>query len=613
MAINGKNQFTGKKTLSRFLADLHAAESHSLWLGIALSAVLGLINGIGVVLLIPLLQVSGLGTVNSRVGDAVHGLFEWCGVAPTVTSMLVVFLCVTLSQAALFCWQSQLQVRVQQGFTATLRNRLFHSIGRAPWSLFLNLKRSDVVHILTTETDRVSVGTMHVMRLLSNSLVTAVYFAAACAISPLVTCLAVVCAGLTWPINSRFSKRSKQSGNNFTSNARAYHNAIEENLAGMKEVRCLGLYDQHCRQFESLTSTLVKTRLAFQSALTRTDFANKATAVMSLVAIAYVSLAVFELGVSMLLIPVYVFSRVFPLVGQIHQSRQNVVHMLPAYESHQEFLTRLDESRIVSQESCERPIRLEARIHCEQLCFRYDSAKDEWLFRDLSLTIPANRTTAIVGASGAGKSTLIDLLIGLLQPESGCVYVDDLRLQEHHLQSWQSGIGYVSQETFLFHDTLRANLLWANAHASDEDIQRAIRLAAADFVWKLPAGLDTVIGDRGIRLSGGERQRIAIARAIIRRPHVLILDEATSGLDPRTQSRIHDSLDGLQHETTIIRIVHRPSTLINASNIVVLEHGQIMQFGSYQQLVEIPDGAFVRLMQSEISGLANGHDLSHAA
>ena len=215
-------------------------------------------------------------------------------------------------------------------------------------------------------------------------------------------------------------------------------------------------------------------------------------------------------------------------------------------------------------------------VECRQVTFTYRGDGETPALQDVSLKIAAQTTTAIVGPSGAGKSTLADLLMGLVTPSAGSVCVDDVPLSPERLQAWRRQVGYVSQETFLFHDSVRANLLWAQPEATDDDIWRALEQAAADdFVRQLPNGLDTIVGDRGLLLSGGERQRLSLARALLRRPQVLILDEATSSLDSENERRIQAAIDHLHEQITIVVITHRLTTIRNADVIYVIERGRV--------------------------------------
>ncbi|HEX8244358.1 MAG TPA: ATP-binding cassette domain-containing protein, partial [Longimicrobium sp.] len=218
----------------------------------------------------------------------------------------------------------------------------------------------------------------------------------------------------------------------------------------------------------------------------------------------------------------------------------------------------------------------------------------------VDLWIPARRTTAIVGPSGSGKTTVADLVMGLVPPAGGRVVVDGRVLDEEWMRGWREGIGYVAQDTVLFHDSVRRNLLWASPDAAEVELWDALRASAADeFVRALPEGMETVIGERGVRLSGGERQRLALARALLRRPALLILDEATSALDTGNERRIRDAIAGLQGRVTILLITHRLSSVRDADAIHVMEAGRIVESGTWAELMGKTDGRFRALWRSQ--------------
>ncbi|MBI2495553.1 MAG: ATP-binding cassette domain-containing protein [Candidatus Omnitrophica bacterium] len=229
--------------------------------------------------------------------------------------------------------------------------------------------------------------------------------------------------------------------------------------------------------------------------------------------------------------------------------------------------------------------RLQSGIRLEHVTFTYQ-AEEGAVVKDLCLEIPAGRTTALVGVSGVGKSTLVDLLLRFYDPDTGRITVDGIDLRELSLTQWRAAIGVVNQDTFMFHATIRENIAYGNPHATQEEIREAARRAHAhDFIVAMARGYDTIVGDRGVRLSAGQRQRLAIARAILRNPQVLILDEATSALDSASERHLQEALAELRSQRTVLVIAHRLSTVADADHIAVLKEGRVVERGTHTELM----------------------------
>jgi ATP-binding cassette subfamily B protein len=209
------------------------------------------------------------------------------------------------------------------------------------------------------------------------------------------------------------------------------------------------------------------------------------------------------------------------------------------------------------------------------------------VIQNLSLQIPAGKTIAIVGSTGSGKSTLVKLLLRLYEVQSGTITLDGIELQKLQLRDLRRAIGLVSQDVFLFHGTVRENIAYGTFDATPAEVIAAAEIAEAhDFISKLPQGYDTLVGERGQKLSGGQQQRIAIARAILKNPPVLILDEATSAVDNETEAAIQRSLEKITANRTTIAIAHRLSTVRNADCIYVMEYGKLIEQGRHEELLE---------------------------
>jgi len=238
-------------------------------------------------------------------------------------------------------------------------------------------------------------------------------------------------------------------------------------------------------------------------------------------------------------------------------------------------------------------------VTLENVCFRY-APEAPWTLQDVSAEIPAGTRTALVGETGSGKTTLAYLVARLYEPQQGEVCIDGHNIRDVTLQSLAATVGLVSQETYLFHSSIRENLRFACPEASDEQIEDAARAAQIhELISSLPEGYDTPVGERGYRFSGGEKQRIAIARTVLRNPPVLILDEATSALDTETERAVQLALDDLSRGRTTIAIAHRLSTIRDADQILVLDNGKIVERGSHEELVE-QGGRYVALLRGAV-------------
>lgn len=363
--------------------------------------------------------------------------------------------------------------------------------------------------------------------------------------------------------------------------------AAVELINGIRTIKAFATEDFERERFYAATDelTAAKTRVSLLSDLIKPLTDGVATTILiGIVTLAFVFLVQGgSLNAAELLTFMFVLLRMMPLVSQINSSRGRLTSFQGAVSNIQELL-RTD-NKIYLPNGSVSFYQLQKSIDLVCVDFSYEPNKP--VLHNITLSIAKGETTAFIGSSGAGKTTLVDLICRFYDPTGGKIMIDGIDLRQIELNSLRSKMAIVSQDTFIFNTSVRNNIAYGLEGITDRAIEQAALSANAwDFVQQLPEGLDTVLGDRGVRLSGGQRQRIAIARALLRNPEVLILDEATSALDSVTEKLIQESLERLSVGRTVIAIAHRLSTIINADKVVVLEKGHIVEQGKYQELLK---------------------------
>ena len=275
--------------------------------------------------------------------------------------------------------------------------------------------------------------------------------------------------------------------------------------------------------------------------------------------------------------------RLLPFVGQLNSARTQFANNYPSAEIAERFLDRKNKPFLPSGNKIF--TELQSEIYFDGVSFAYPDC-DALVLNKIELSIPKGQTVALVGSSGAGKSTIADLLPRFYDPTEGSILIDGIDLREYDIKSFRKMMGVVSQDTYMFNNSIRYNIAYGVENPSETDIIEAAKRANAyEFIQNLPEGIDTQIGERGLMLSGGQRQRIAIARALLRNPEILILDEATSALDTVSERLVQSALEELCNHRTTLVIAHRLSTVQNADCIVVLDRGKVVETGTHQELL----------------------------
>lgn len=562
-----------------YLRELFHQAGTRAYLAIAVLIVMGLTQGIGLLMLIPFLQLIGIGDSAPQGIVAIIGkIWLFTGIPLSLPMVLAVYVGIVSTYAVIQRWSTILNSKLAHAFTRKLRDDLFRSMARVQWLRFIQIRGSDINHVMTSNLTTIDNGTYGLFALISTVFVVFVHIIIAMMLSFPLTCVVIVSSALLLLVLRPLNRRSYELGEQWRQTMAALFGVLMDHLSGMKVAKSFGAEDRHIRSFCSLSGNLEQQANRFAGILSSTGMYYEIGGVAVVSVFFLVGVQILEIPVSRLLIMLFLFASLVPMFSWMQRTWQGTLNMLPAYkavlEMHEKFHSA-EEPQIFGQVN---PIELETGVEFRGVSFKYDKEDENFVLDHIDLFIRARETTAILGPSGGGKSTFADVLIGLLTPDIGQVLLDGKPLEGSVLHSWRKSVGYVPQESMLFHETLKENLRWASPESSEEDIWNALQMAsAADFVKRLPEGLMTIVGDRGVRLSGGQRQRIALARALLRKPTLLLLDEATSNLDSKNEQRIIQAMQELRGKMTVVFISHRESVVECSDRVVVIEGGRALE------------------------------------
>ncbi|QAY66783.1 ABC transporter ATP-binding protein [Paenibacillus protaetiae] len=592
------------KFILHYVRQFSAFTGYRLYLNLLAMVAISLLDGIGSLMLIPMLSVSGLIGVDISVNQMTR-LLSFLNRFPVTISLVIllgIYITVSLGQNVLQRLSSLQNVHIHQKFITHLRFRIHRALILANWRFYLQRRNSDIINTLTNELPRVSSGVYLFFQTITTLLFTLVQIGLAFWLQPFITLIVLICGVALAMFARRYSRKAYSLGKETVNTYEAYQAGITDIFNGIKEIKTNNLGHSRLQRVHDLSQKQQREQESFNNVRTKSQLVYKMSSVLLIAGLLYLSVVLFHAQPGQLLLIIVIFSRLWPRFITMQNNMEQIFSNIPAFQKTIELEKEaLKESKAntFSTELTNNtdPLELHHGITCQDVSFRYDQANSAYALKNMNLEIPANRMTAIVGRSGAGKSTLIDLIMGLIEPSEGSIRVDGKPLQNETLERFRHSISYVPQDPYLFHGTIRDNMLLFVPEATDEQIWESLELSyGAAFVRKLPSGLDTVIGDRGIKLSGGERQRIVLGRALLRKPSILILDEATSALDNENEANIQEVLHQLKGRVTILVIAHRFTTIRNADQVIVLEQGQIAQAGEYQQLAKDTKGIFKVLL-----------------
>jgi len=490
----------------------------------------------------------------------------------------------------------------------TVANRLFRAYLHSPYAFHLQRNTAELLRNTNIEANAVTGGVLlPMMTILMEFMVLTLIFVLLFAVEPFVTLLTFCVFGI---MTFAFYRATRSKITEYATEEQHHRKqsmqAVNQGLGGFKDARILGREQFFLNSFQESTWYRAKAARfkAVISAMPRLFL--ETMAVIGLLGVASLLVAqgrdlntvvptLTLLGVAVVrLMPSFT-----KISGSVTALKWGTRALNVVYDDVIELEMKERVLKELRQEGLYKPLPFADEIRIENLSYYYPESTDAAL-RDITLTIPKNASVGFVGPSGAGKTTIVDVVLGLLTPTEGSIIVDGVDIQER-LPAWQQKIGYIPQSIYLTDDTVRANVAFGmdEDDISDNAVWEALEAAQLrELIESMPEGLDTFVGERGVRLSGGQRQRIGIARALFHKPEILVMDEATSALDNQTERHIVEALDQLQGEHTMIVIAHRLSTVRNCDTLFMLEDGQLVTSGSYDELAATSE-AFRRMAGAE--------------
>jgi subfamily B ATP-binding cassette protein MsbA len=555
-----------------------------------------LTEGISISLFIPLIR-GLMGRTQAPAGGhwLVGAMDSVMQRVPPDRRLLFIALCLfgaVLISALLAYLHSILLASVDGKIAHHLRRRIFSQLLAVPLAFIERDRSGRLLNILASDTWRASDALKLLVHLLITSCTVAVYVTLLFLMSWQLTLIVAAAMLLVSGVVRLLTRGVRELGQQVTRVNSELADRMIEGIDGMRIIRAFGRERYEQGRFE-MASDRMRAAMFRLGSLEGAVQPVHEVLVSALFLIILIVIARSASDVSVMLVFVFVLYRLQPRVKDLEASRVRLASLASSVEEVFSLLADRREPSYVGAASAP-PAVYDDEIAFDHVSFQYDR-QDSPALSDVSFRIAAGRTTAFVGPSGGGKSTIIKLILRFHEPTEGRILAGGRLLDEIALDSWRSRIGLVSQDGYLFNATVRENIGYGRLDASlDEIVDAAKKADAHAFIEQLPQGYDTVLGHRGVRLSGGQQQRISVARAIIRNPRILILDEATNALDSISEQWIQETLNTLRDNRTIIMIAHRLTTIEQADQIMVLEKGRIREHGTLRELVTA-GGLFTRL------------------
>jgi ATP-binding cassette, subfamily C, bacterial len=550
-------------------------------IALLLFVLLGLFQGVGLVLIVPLLSITGIKSLATKIDssliDNATYFFKLLHIPITFINVLIFFVLIISGYSFLRFKSAIVNQSITQTYSNTLRKKLHALIIESEWIMIVQVKSSDLIGLLSREISQISYGLTILTQFTGTLIVLIVHIIMAFFISFQITAWVLFCGIILFFLQKKLLSSSLSNGKRNRQFLSDLQSNLQEHFHNIKLAKSQNLNEQQKDSLNTISNKMLHNQISHTRQKATSDFTYDVGTAILICLFLYIVFQVYNEPVLDLMILIYVFSRILPAFKSCFSSIQSLLNIVPIINDVRErmFLFEKHEENIGF--SVRKDYSFKDSIELKNVSFQYSEKKKT--ISHINLQIKKGRITSITGASGEGKSTLADIITGLLKPSSGVVLIDGISLHEIGYKNWRDKIAYMTQERFLFHDSIKNNLLWSNPMASEEDLWLALSQSnASEYIKQLPDGINTIVGDRGIRLSGGQRQRIALAMALVRKPDLLILDEATNELDESNEKEIYDTIFQLKESMTIFIITHRLSSMKMADDAYLFKDGEISKW-----------------------------------
>ena len=527
-------------------------------LGLAMTGV-ALTEGIGLVMLVPIAQ--------SVTGDGPAWLGGTLRFLP-LAMLLAIFVALVAARAVLAYANQNLQRDIGIDGVRRLRSMLRDAIMQAEWRWLTAQSGADHAALIMGMAEKIGHLAVQLMQM-AAALITLVILVGTAALlswrlTALILLLGIGVVGATFLLRTR----PMREGAAYSGAYARLQGVLQQGIAHLRAARIAGAGDSVRAEFDDLAGEVGRIESHYGRRLTGVNMIFQVLAAAALALVVWLGVTVLATPVVLLVPILVIFARAVPLSNTVQQSVRTWQFARPAIGEMQRLVADARKYAEPPGDDADIP-RLDRELVLHDVTVRF-AGRETPIIDGLDLSIAAGSIVAVVGPSGSGKSTLADLVSGLLEPDGGTITLDGLALSGDRRIAWRRNVAYVEQTPYLFDDTVRANLGWGHQGLPDQRLDAALRAASAGFVFDLPQGVDTLVGEGGRQLSGGERQRIALARALLREPDLLLLDETTSSLDQRSEDLVVDSIRKLKGTCTIVILGHRPGMTALADKVVEL-------------------------------------------